>query len=411
MAMTWTAAPTRENPESVASPFAGRDLVRVRAVTLDAVVGYAEALMRPGEVPPGPRSSPISCYDGSAGTGLELLQHRADDPRVAPLVGRLARWTLDFADTRELTGGLFHGGTGACVFAAAAGDLLGEPELTDRARTLWTALVDEREGRDDLSRGSAGILLGSLAMGRHTGDASFLTHAAAQIPGLRLEQGVEALRAGPPAGARQSGNGHAIGFAYGLAGRAHALTAYLAARRALGDPAASFGVDLSLLDAAYSVLADRTAEFVRHVRTAGVGPVAASWCQGLAGIGTALTRAVRETDREDLIPLVAEVARAVLEIAPRMTAVSQCCGLAGVGEFLLDAGRHLQEPEYEQRARDIALLVLARTGGTLAGPVSPGAARTRPNGGWGTGSAGVLGFLRRLGSGGGRRVVGDLSHE
>jgi lantibiotic modifying enzyme len=131
----------------------------------------------------------------------------------------------------------------------------------------------------------------------------------------------------------------------------------------------------------------------------------ASWCQGLAGIGTAMVKAASLLSEDRYVDLARESARACLAVAPRMPVVSQCCGLAGVGELLIDLAETTGEANYLAEAEYVLSLMLNRAGGDPSQPSFPDHSLMRSSGQWGVGSAGVLSFLRRLRQGGGPRLL------
>ncbi|MFB9832390.1 lanthionine synthetase LanC family protein, partial [Actinoallomurus acaciae] len=125
-------------------------------------------------------------------------------------------------------------------------------------------------------------------------------------------------------------------------------------------------------------------------------PMGASWCQGMSGIASALLHAARAYDDERYLALAERGVRACLALAPRAWVTSQCCGLAGIGEALIDAAMATGDPAYWQGAEEIAGLMLTRAGGPPAAPLFPGNDLDTAAFTWGTGTGGVLSFLRRL---------------
>lgn len=137
-------------------------------------------------------------------------------------------------------------------------------------------------------------------------------------------------------------------------------------------------------------------------------------------MGTALLRAGQQLGLPDHVRLAGRAADAALGLAPRMQATHQCCGLAGLGEFLLDvadaadAAESAGGPETggadRRRATGhrVAAIIRAREPDPDREPdlchdprpaEDPGVHRHTS---WGTGLAGVLGYLRRLQHGGPR---------
>jgi hypothetical protein len=125
-------------------------------------------------------------------------------------------------------------------------------------------------------------------------------------------------------------------------------------------------------------------------------PMSGSWCQGLAGIGTALVRGARAFGDDRLLDAARAAASGCLAIAPRMALVTQCCGLAGVGDFLVDLALVTGEERHCRDAFNLLELMLMRAGGSRTEPIWPDNSLAGESGAWATGSAGVLSFLRRL---------------
>ncbi|WP_344439824.1 protein kinase domain-containing protein, partial [Kitasatospora nipponensis] len=99
--------------------------------TVTSCVRMAHALVaadpRGGE----PRTL-LSLYEGSAGLGLELLQH-ADLPDARAAAAELAHWTAAHPALEHLTPALYEGRTGVELFLADADRLLGADGPTDRS--------------------------------------------------------------------------------------------------------------------------------------------------------------------------------------------------------------------------------------------------------------------------------------
>ncbi|MEU6972328.1 hypothetical protein AB0A71_32345 [Kitasatospora aureofaciens] len=85
-----------------------------------------------------------------------------------------------------------------------------------------------------------------------------------------------------------------------------------------------------------------------------------------------------------------------------------CAELAGVGDFLVDvavaSGSSESAEEFWDAAHAVAAVILTRSGGAPARPVFPDQGLARAGVTWAGGSAGVLGFLRRLHDRGGPRL-------
>jgi lantibiotic modifying enzyme len=187
----------------------------------------------------------------------------------------------------------------------------------------------------------------------------------------------------------QPGSGVAVetGFAHGRAGVAAFLLAY---HRACGDPAAG-----AAARDRFAELASEAEDLIRDLAGLNARPMGVSWCQGMAGIVSALVSAA-EYYGSRYLDLARDGARACRALAPQVWVLSQCCGLAGIGEAIIDVALATGEDEFWQAAADIAELILIRSGGDFARPVFPGGSSDAASGSWGVGTPGVLSFLRRL---------------
>ncbi|MFE3879425.1 hypothetical protein ACFXPX_34120 [Kitasatospora sp. NPDC059146] len=127
-----------------------------------------------------------------------------------------------------------------------------------------------------------------------------------------------------------------------------------------------------------------------------------------------LVRAADRLAEPGYLDLARQTARTCAALAPRMPLVAQCCGLAGVGELLVDVavasgpgtgpGGGTGAEEFWDAADAVAAILLSRSGGPPSRPVFPDTGLARPSATWAGGSAGVLGFLRRLHERGGPRL-------
>ncbi|MGW4897397.1 class IV lanthionine synthetase LanL [Kitasatospora sp. NPDC004240] len=347
--------------------------------------------------------TPVDLYGGSSGLGLELLHHR-HRPGVSEAVDALARWTA--GRSRSLSPGFYSGRTGVELFLAEAetetetgagpGPTVslsaGHPALPDRAPGGGPPEADQIEG-------VAGIGTGRLLLARHAATAG-----DTPLADRHLSVAAECARMLAAGRARLSPIGsHTIGsaalrqgFAHGDAGVAYFLLEY-----------ASATGDADALRTARQACAGLAA-LTPGVLAAAAGPGATrrygSWCRGLAGIGAVLVRAADRLDEPGYLVLARRAARTCSALAPRMPLVTQCCGLSGVGDLMVDVAGASGSEEFWDAAGTIAALILTRSGGTPSRPVFPDAGLARPAAFWAGGSAGVLGFLRRLHDRGGPRL-------
>jgi lantibiotic modifying enzyme len=217
--------------------------------------------------------------------------------------------------------------------------------------------------------------------------------AVAQACAEGLISGAYRLEQAPEAG----GAAFADGFAHGRAGVGYFLSEHhrVTGHEASGQAArAQFDVLLANVDtlAHVALRPDATRRY-------------ASWCRGLAGIASTFAIAAPTyEDRPEMLTHAARLVRVCGQVAPRLSLVSQCCGLSGVGEAYLDVALATGDEELWLGARHIAGLILARSGGTPRRPLFPDNSLHTTGWAWGTGTAGVLAFLRRLRDGGGPRL-------
>jgi tRNA A-37 threonylcarbamoyl transferase component Bud32 len=344
--------------------------------TVRECVRHAEAMMAE---PASSRSEPpqTNVYAGSAGLGLELLHH----PRAEEVGADLARWTARVIPPGRLPAALYFGRTGTAVYLAAARRVL----APDLAAPAPIELADTE--RADYVHGVAGIGTGHLLLNGLAPDPATLGVAAECARRLLAGEVVESQDAAPPA---QPGSGVAVesGFAHGDAGVAYFLLAYA---RATGDQQAGAAARERFAELAVDV-----EKLLPIMHGADARSMSASWCQGMSGIVTALLHAAHSYDDEHYLQLAKEGARACLVVAPQAWVVSQCCGYAGIGEALIDVALATGETEFWRGAQEVAELMLTRSGGAFERPVFPDNSLDSSTGKWGTGSAGVLSFLRRL---------------
>ncbi|WP_116247031.1 class IV lanthionine synthetase LanL [Nocardiopsis sp. FIRDI 009] len=358
----------------------------------------ARTLLTGRDRSPAGTPSPTNQYQGAAGIGMELLHHH--DPRSRSLAHALAHWTSGFSALRPTPPGLQLGACGTAVFLATAARELGDPTLTEAVRPL-ARTVPETVPATDHTAGLAGIVLAQLHLWRLTGDRTRLDLARRGARALVDTGSAAAVSARPPDPDDHDATATHLGLAHGLAGVTLAL---LCLDAAAGDPDARAEATAGL-----ETLAHLLPPLLEQADHATARPMTLSSCQGLAGIGTVLLRGGAHTGRPHLTDLAALAARRCYTHAPRVAVTGQCCGLAGIGEFLLDTAAHTGDTAHRDAAVDVAGLALVRSDG---GPDSPlFLDHTRePGGGWASGAAGVLAFLRRLARGGPRDWLGDLPH-
>ncbi|MCX4674565.1 class IV lanthionine synthetase LanL [Streptomyces sp. NBC_01433] len=348
--------------------------------------------------------TPIDVYGGSSGLGLELLHH-LHRPRVRETVDALARWTAE--QSRTMSPGFYSGRTGVDVFLAEAHTATDTtaPYVRHPTHLAHPALPprtpDGGLPEADLIEGAAGIGLGRLRLARHAlaaGDRDAADrHLAIATECARMWKSGEA-RLTPTASGKPGAAALREGFAHGEAGVAYFLLEY---GSATGDPAA-----VTRSREACARLASVTPGIIAAANEPRATRRYGSWCRGLAGIGAVLVRSADRLAEPGHLTLAEQAARTCAALARRMPLVTQCCGLSGVGDFLVDMAKASPSAseEFRNAAETVAMIVLSRSGGTWPHPVFPDTGLTGPSATWAGGSAGVLGFFRRLHDGGGPRL-------
>ncbi|MFJ8041378.1 class IV lanthionine synthetase LanL [Kitasatospora sp. NPDC096147] len=336
--------------------------------------------------------TPIDLYGGSSGLGLELLHH-LHRPEVRGAVGSLAEWTARQAASSRLSPSFHSGLTGVGLFltsASATGVTEAWTWWGDRPAVPATG-PDGGPPEADLIEGVAGIGTARLLLDRLDPDGGH--RAVADTCAALLASGRARLT--PPDTDRPGDAALRRGLAHGDAGVTAFLLEYA---RVSADPDAD-----ARARRACAELATVTPGLIAAAAAPGATRRYGSWCRGLAGIGAVLARAAGHLDEPGYLTLAQQAARSCVALAPRMPLVNQCCGLAGVGELLVDlcgAG----DDEFREAAGTVASIILSRSGGTPSRPVFPDAGLTGASATWAGGSAGVLGFFRRLHDHGGPRL-------
>jgi type 2 lantibiotic biosynthesis protein LanM len=307
-------------------------------------------------------------YDGACGIALFLaaLEHVTGgagfrdlalavlQPLREDLRGRYAdRWVRDLG-----IGGLC--GVGAFVYALTrAGEMLQEPALLEDASAAAALITPEIIAQDracDVVSGSAGAILGLLALHGAGGAAAPLERAAAcghhlAATRTRSEAGLRAW-----SGARGK---MFAGFAHGAAGIAYAL---LRLDAITGDPSFRDAAAEAILceDQCFSPAHRNWAD----LRSGAPGAAAtdygaAAWCHGAPGVALGRLGGLAALDtpqiREDIEAGIGSALRSRLQGRDHL-----CCGHMGRVEILLEAGRRLSRPELIEAARRRAAWVVCR---------------------------------------------------
>lgn len=311
-------------------------------------------------------------YDGACGIALFLaaLDHVTGESTYQDLVvAGLQHFCQRVRHVRSSSSEPFPkqwvvGGTsglGSCLYALAhIGTWLHMPELLEVARQAASLLTEEDVRADqslDVMAGSAGALLGLLALYEQVGDEELLGQA--QLCGQHLLE----QRVATESGARcwATIRRHPLtGFSHGTAGIAYAL---LRLAQATGQPA-------------FKEAAQEAMAYERHLFSPEHGnwpdlretskaadsqaPVfSTSWCHGASGIGLARLGGLATLDTPQV--------QSELSVALHTTVSSGlssldalCCGNFGRIEFLVAASQRLQQPQWLEVARQWASLLIHR---------------------------------------------------
>jgi hypothetical protein len=343
----------------------------------------------------------VAVYDGISGLGLELVNHvTRGRPQVRAAVSELARLTAQGVRRTDPGVSLYNGRAGTDLFLARAGADGAAAKLAVDLRLPPDGLADQISGAAGV--GTAHLMIAMLAAkpASPAEEHPTVPETASSAEHLALAAAcAEGLISGAYRIDESTGPGKAAladGFAHGRAGVAYFLLEHHSVSgNEASDRAARAGFETLLASTdAIAGAALRPGATRRY----------ASWCRGLAGIAGALAIAGTEYGREDMLRQAARLTRVCGRLAPRLSLVSQCCGLSGVGEAFIDVALATGDEEFWLGARRIAGLILARSGGTWQRPLFPDHSMHASSWQWGTGSAGVLAFLRRLRERGGPRI-------
>lgn len=324
---------------------------------------------------------------------LRYALHRAVEDGAAWLRARAA------AEPVVLPGLHFgRSGTAWALFDAAR--LLGDDTLAHEA-AAWALRVPITWPNPDVCHGAAGAGLLQARMWRATGDDRFRRRLLACVEGLlgaaRTADDLTLWPVPKDFDSRLAGAAH-VGFAHGVAG------------------VGAFLLDAALATGREDALAGARAAAHTLVRTARVdadgawwpqgpgdppGVRLAFWCSGSAGVGSFLARMWR-ADGDAGLRELAEQAGSAVRRARWHAGTTACHGLAGNGEFLLDLADVFGDPAYRAHAGELADQLRARTAVIDGFRVPADESATGTSASYGTGTAGVVGFLLRLRHGGTR---------
>lgn len=332
--------------------------------------GWITVAYKPLERRHAVQAASLAVLDGYAGLALFLAARaratgRAADRAAAlgalhPLRARMAELERLVRMRRASDVGAGTGLGGAVWALARIAALAGEPALLDDARRVARAITPACvavEDAHDVTCGSAGAVLGLLALHDATGDADALERAAALGAHLLARRRTDDDGCAWPGihGAAEPG------LAHGQAGIAMAL-ARLA--RATDDGA--------FADAAAAALAWERRALGADLAGAADGEARAAWSRGLTGAALARLAALDAGLPAGAAALArAEVEQALAAVTTRLGSGfdTLAAGDAARVDLLLVAARVLSRPALAAQARDAAGALLARAS-------RPGGART-----------------------------------
>jgi type 2 lantibiotic biosynthesis protein LanM len=329
-----------------------------------------------------------SLYDGCCGVVLFLaaLERMTGDSRFHDLIdGALhsLRGLLRIPDealvrraARRLgLGGMT--GLGSIVYALVrSARLLDDDELLAdalRAADLITPDLVAADEHLDVMSGSAGALLGLLAVHGETGERSVLERATLcgrLLLARRVVTG-EGTRAWQTMGDRPL-----TGFSHGAAGIAYALLRLGAVTSDDAFVAAAsegIGYERSVFSSAVGNWPD-----LRPTALGREPTFVVRWCHGAAGIGLARLGGIELLDTDEVRQDV-DAALAATHRCDGHDVDHLCCGNFGRIELLLQGGQKLRRPELNETATRMAAWSMARAGrvgayrldGELGGAQSP----------------------------------------
>jgi type 2 lantibiotic biosynthesis protein LanM len=310
------------------------------------------------------RQLSVNLYDGACGIGVFLAALAQVTGKAAYRDLALEAWVPVATSLNGDQAAAQYSGIGGCsglggiVYGSLLiGRMLHEDSCIEWACQAASRIDEESIGRDrefDVASGSAGAILGILALYQHLGEPSLLQRAMAC--GDRLLAAQRPAKRGGAAWPGRDGTPLA-GFAHGAAGIAYALTRLYEISRA---PA--------YLTAAQAACVFERGVFLEKARNWPVlaarrrdgGPLLmVAWCHGASGIGLArLAGSVVLQDDETRREIQAALATTI-ESLPG-PADHLCCGSAGRIELLLTAGLLMKDPALIRTACETAFAVVRR---------------------------------------------------
>jgi type 2 lantibiotic biosynthesis protein LanM len=307
-----------------------------------------------------------SLYDGSYGVGLFLaaLENVISGAGFRDLaLGALQslRQDLQEATSTDISNAMGIGGAIGCssiiYVLVRVSQFLKEPVLLEDAKKVASRISPELIAADnkfDILSGSAGTILGLLALYNSSADSEFLEQA--NICGYHLLKHRVASDSGYSSWATLDGR-LLTGFSHGAAGIAYALLRLYQVTS-----------ETAFLEAAQEAIAYESSVFIpelenwsdfRQLSTKERPTCMCSWCHGAPGIGLARVAGLDILDtpeiRQDIEAAISTTKQHGFQEMDHL-----CCGNLGRVEFLFTAGRKLSRPDLVEEAIKQAAQVVAR---------------------------------------------------
>jgi lantibiotic biosynthesis protein len=323
------------------------------------------------------RSCDGDLYEGTSGIALFLarlwLETGDGSHRRAAIGG--ARHALERADPGGPDTSFYGGTTGIAWAAVEVGRAVDAPELTAAAADLVAATDFGRPGVScDLMSGSAGVIVGLLALARLLGRPSLIDDAVElgrRMVDSGVHDGIGLSWPADPAGEEPG----LCGLGHGASGPAYALMELygVTGERSFADASAeAVRYERAWYDRRQGNWPDLR-ELSREQLREGAEPAYASfWCHGAVGVGLVRARRFQLLGATtDLSETGAAVGSALLALEAARPGsghfganLSLCHGLGGIAELLLVSAATIGEPSH----RGAAVAMLEQAAEVHGGP-------------------------------------------
>ena len=306
----------------------------------------------------------LRLFDGCSGVALflagltKITQDKSHRDLALATIAPILRG-IKF-DCDRLTGEIGIGGgmgAGALIYTLVRASQMLDTDLVAPARQVAATITKERIDRDrtfDLLGGSAGTILGLLALYQIEPDEAILERAIA------CGRHLLASRTASPSGHRAWITGKQsmlTGFSHGAAGIAYALARLFAVTK--DEAFLTAAIESNAYEASVFIPEQNNWPDFRYPRTTKGYSCWNSWCHGASGIGLARVAELgilpEETIEADILAAIATAQTYPLERIDQL-----CCGNLGRVEFLLNAAQKLNRPELQAIALERTSQVVAR---------------------------------------------------